>query len=104
MGCPFVVGLWGGLRLVRARKAAQGAFVEKFFHEIWKGEAKVLTRRAKIAIIALQMNMQASPSGMAAASQAASGEFDSRRLLQNKNVPRGRFFVAWRVLDGVRGL
>ena len=28
--------------------------------------------------------MQASPSGMAAASQAASGEFDSRRLLHNR--------------------
>ena len=28
--------------------------------------------------------MQASPSGMAAASQAASGEFDSRRLLQKE--------------------
>ena len=28
------------------------------------------------------LNMQVSPSGMAAASQAASGEFDSRHLLQ----------------------
>ena len=33
--------------------------------------------------------MQVSPSGMAAASQAASGEFDSRHLLQLKNT---RFF------------
>ncbi len=32
--------------------------------------------------------MQASPSGMAAASQAASGEFDSRRLLQTKTAPK----------------
>ena len=31
--------------------------------------------------------MQASPSGMAAASQAASGEFDSRRLLQKQRAP-----------------
>ena len=38
------------------------------------------------------LKMQASPSGMAAASQAVPGEFDSRRLLQNKNVPTGAFF------------
>ena len=31
--------------------------------------------------------MQVSPSGMAAASQAASGEFDSRHLLQLKKHP-----------------
>ena len=31
--------------------------------------------------------MQVSPSGMAAASQAASGEFDSRHLLQSKKHP-----------------
>ena len=31
--------------------------------------------------------MQVSPSGMAAASQAASGEFDSRHLLQLKKTP-----------------
>ena len=31
--------------------------------------------------------MQVSPSGMAAASQAVPGEFDSRHLLQKKNAP-----------------
>ena len=31
--------------------------------------------------------MQVSPSGMAAASQAVPGEFDSRHLLQNKEHP-----------------
>ena len=35
---------------------------------------------------------QVSPSGMAAASQAASGEFDSRHLLQKDKRPIGAFF------------
>ena len=38
--------------------------------------------------------MQVSPSGMAAASQAASGEFDSRHLLQNLSLKKARdFFI-----------
>ena len=37
--------------------------------------------------------MQASPSGMAAASQAVPGEFDSRRLLQKQKAPRVGAFV-----------
>ena len=38
--------------------------------------------------------MQVSPSGMAAASQAVPGEFDSRHLLQKKRgrISRPRFF------------
>ena len=32
--------------------------------------------------------MQVSPSGMAAASQAVPGEFDSRHLLQRNTLPR----------------
>ena len=36
--------------------------------------------------------MQVSPSGMAAASQAASGEFDSRHLLQNLSLKKARDF------------
>ena len=40
--------------------------------------------------------MQASPSGMAAASQAVPGEFDSRRLLQNKNAPIVVRFLFWK--------
>ena len=36
--------------------------------------------------------MQASPSGMAAASQAVPGEFDSRRLLQ-KSASREKWLV-----------
>ena len=35
--------------------------------------------------------MQVSPSGMAAASQAVPGEFDSRHLLQKEKRPTGRF-------------
>ena len=37
--------------------------------------------------------MQVSPSGMAAASQAASGEFDSRHLLQKQRAPLVGAFV-----------
>ena len=33
--------------------------------------------------------MQVSPSGMASASQADSGEFDSRHLLQKRRLPHG---------------
>ncbi len=36
--------------------------------------------------------MQVSPSGMAAASQAVPGEFDSRHLLQKDKRPNGAFF------------
>ena len=36
--------------------------------------------------------MQVSPSGMAAASQAVPGEFDSRHLLQKDKRPSGAFF------------
>ncbi len=36
--------------------------------------------------------MQVSPSGMAAASQAVPGEFDSRHLLQKEKRPIGAFF------------
>ena len=35
--------------------------------------------------------MQVSPSGMAAASQAVPGEFDSRHLLQKDKRPNGAF-------------
>ncbi len=45
----------------------------------------MLTRIRKRDIIGLQINKQVSPSGMAAASQAVPGEFDSRHLLQNKS-------------------
>ena len=37
--------------------------------------------------------MQASPSGMASASQADSGGFDSRFLLQHRAAARLRFFA-----------
>ena len=40
--------------------------------------------------------MQASPSGMAAASQAVPGEFDSRRLLQNKDAPNVVRLLFWK--------
>ena len=40
--------------------------------------------------------LQASPSGMAAASQAVPGEFDSRRLLQNENAPNAVRFLFWK--------
>ena len=42
--------------------------------------------------------MQVSPSGMAAASQAVPGEFDSRHLLQKDKRPSGAFFF----LEGVQ--
>ena len=55
---------------------------------------KPLTFYKKVAIMKkpsegapLLGKMQVSPSGMAAASQAASGEFDSRRLLQPSTLP-----------------
>ena len=49
--------------------------------------------------------MQVSPSGMAAASQAASGEFDSRHLLQKEKRPNGAFFFLEidRILTRVEG-
>ena len=54
----------------------------------------MLTFSLKRDIMVTLSAMQASPSGMAAASQAASGEFDSRRLLQNeKRIHVVRFFV-----------
>ena len=42
--------------------------------------------------------MQVSPSGMAAASQAASGEFDSRHLLQNLSLKKARDFLLSQLL------
>ena len=50
--------------------------------------------------------MQVSPSGMAAASQAVPGEFDSRHLLQKGNTPKAVcfFFLEDRVItDESRG-
>ena len=41
--------------------------------------------------------MQVSPSGMAAASQAASGEFDSRRLLQKEKRTQAVRFSFWNI-------
>ena len=40
----------------------------------------------------MAQKMQVSPSGMAAASQAVPGEFDSRHLLQKDKRPNGAFF------------
>ena len=49
--------------------------------------------------------MQVSPSGMAAASQAVPGEFDSRHLLQKEKRPNGAFFFLEidRILTRVEG-
>ena len=45
--------------------------------------------------------MQVSPSGMAAASQAAPGEFDSRHLLQKEKHPRRvLLFLGDKVITG----
>ena len=41
--------------------------------------------------------MQVSPSGMAAASQAVPGEFDSRHLLQKEKRPHGGVFLFGRL-------
>ena len=48
-----------------------------------------MTRYKKTGIIITKM--QVSPSGMAAASQAVPGEFDSRHLLQKEKHPCGCF-------------
>ena len=49
--------------------------------------------------------MQVSPSGMAAASQAVPGEFDSRHLLQKDKRPSWAFFFLEiaRILTRVEG-
>ena len=48
---------------------------------------KSLTKDKKMDIIVGDKKMQVSPSGMATASQAVPGEFDSRHLLQKENAP-----------------
>ena len=45
--------------------------------------------------------MQVSPSGMAAASQAVPGEFDSRHLLQKQRAPFVGALYFWKIKDAM---
>ena len=48
-------------------------------------------------MLCLTQHKQVSPSGMAAASQAVPGEFDSRHLLQKEKRPNGGVFSFWKI-------
>ena len=61
-----------------------------------KVRKKPLTFEEERVIIRKQ-RMQVSPSGMAAASQAVPGEFDSRHLLQKEKRTQAVRFSFWKI-------
>ena len=57
----------------------------------------MLTIAQKRIIMITLLTMQVSPSGMAAASQAVPGEFDSRHLLQKEKRTQTVRFSFWKI-------
>ena len=74
-------------------KVLYAIFYKKSIYLLKKG----LTFSRKGAIIREQLKTQVSPSGMAAASQAVPGEFDSRHLLQKEKRTDWVRFSFWKI-------
>ncbi len=56
---------------------------------------RVYNNIVEVRFSGIYYKKQVSPSGMAAASQAVPGEFDSRHLLQKQRAPYKGAFVFW---------
>ena len=85
-----LIKLWKSSEIARFF-ASEGVEHRKNLCDLQKGKKKPLTIFIKTAIMSTRKQTQVSPSGMATASQAVPGEFDSRHLLQKDKRPNGAF-------------
>ena len=65
--------------------------------EPYRTRKRIYNRERREGKILSARNMQVSPSGMAAASQAVPGEFDSRHLLQKEKRTQAVRFSFWKI-------